>query len=76
MDGEYSVYQFFAEGNYEEVLRFVDDRTSLERAKALIESVGGRIGTTRRVIVTDGGDCINFEWKFGEGIVWPPGFNK
>jgi len=26
----------------------------------------------KRVIITDGGDCINFEWKKGEGIVFPP----
>ena len=36
-----------------------------------ISSVGARIGTTVRVILTDGGDCICFEWQFGKGITFP-----
>lgn len=69
---EFSVYQFFANDTYEEVLRFVDAKTAVERAHALTLSVGGRIGTTARVIITDGGDFTCFEWKFGEGVTFPP----
>ena len=29
-------------------------------------------GFTARVIVTDAGDCIVAEWKYGKGITWPP----
>lgn len=70
--GEFSVYQFFPNETYEEVLRFVEAETAVRTAKALIESVGGRLGTTSRVIITDGGDFTCFEWKFGEGITYPP----
>jgi hypothetical protein len=70
-DGEYSVWQFFPDDSYEPVLRRVDARTAVERAKRLTETVGARIGTTRRVIITDGGDCTCFEWKFGEGVTFP-----
>ena len=68
---EFSVYQFFEDDSYEAVLRFVGAETAVKRAHALTRSVGGRIGTTRRVIITDGGDSINFEWKFGEGVTFP-----
>ena len=35
-------------------------------------SVAVKMGLVQRVIITDGGDCIAFEWKRGEGIVFPP----
>jgi hypothetical protein len=72
MDGEFSVYQFFPDESYEEVLRFTDAKTAVETAKRLTESLGGRLGTTRRIIITDGGDFTCFEWKHGEGVTFPP----
>jgi hypothetical protein len=71
-DREFSVYQFFANDTYERVRSFVGAQEAVEAARALTTSVGARIGTTRRVIITDGGDCTNFEWKFGEGVTYPP----
>ena len=72
MDKQYSVYQFFEDGQYEKVVSWVDAESAVQRAKSLIESVGGRIGSTQRVIITDGGDSITFEWIFGKGVVFPP----
>lgn len=72
MEGEFSVAQFFENGQYGYEIRFVDEETAVKIAKRIIESVGGRIGTTQRVIITDGGDCTVFEWKHSEGIVFPP----
>lgn len=68
---EYSVYQWFEDGRYEEVKRFVSSEEAVTTAIALTRSVGGQLGTTVRVIITDRGDCINWEWKYGEGIVFP-----
>jgi hypothetical protein len=31
-----------------------------------------KMGWTHRVIIVDSDDCIIAEWKFGEGITWPP----
>lgn len=70
--GEFSVYQFFADERYEEVLRYVDAETAVNRATQLTQSIGAQIGTIVRVIITDGGDFTNFEWKFGEGVTYPP----
>lgn len=72
MEDEFSVCQFFEDGSYEYVRRFV---TADEAAKAFqhyCTSVGAKMGFTVRVIITDGGDCINAEWKRGEGLVYPP----
>jgi hypothetical protein len=70
MGGEYSVYQFFANEDYEQVAVFVDAQTAVETAHALTTSIGGRLGTTKRVIITDGGDYCCFEWKHGEGVTF------
>lgn len=68
---EFSVYQFFPDETYEEVLRFVSAEVAFEKATALTRSVGARIGTTQRVIITDGGDCTSWEWEFGKGVIFP-----
>ena len=70
--GEFNVVQFFEDGSYEYVRRGVDAKAAVEAAKHYTECVGAVLGTTRRVIITDGGDSTNFEWRYGEGVVYPP----
>ena len=62
MKGEFSVCQFFDNETYEYVQRFVDAETAVHKAIAMASSVGAKVGTTQRVIITDGGDSINWEW--------------
>ena len=69
--GEYSVVQFFEDGNYEYVRRWVTAEEACKAAKHYTTSVGARLGFTKRVIITDGGDFTNFEWKYGEGVTFP-----
>jgi hypothetical protein len=68
---EFSVYQWFVNGDREDVLRFVDDEQAVRTATNLASSVGARLGTTVRVMITDGMDYCVWEWKFDEGIVFP-----
>lgn len=73
--GEFSVYQFGKIGDEEVTdceVRFVDHKTACTRFVDLINNVAARTGITRRVIITDGGDFTCMEWKFGEGITFPP----
>jgi hypothetical protein len=70
-DGEFSVAQFFSEDNYEYVRRFVSAEEAVKAARHYITSVAARTGMVKRVIITDGGDCTNFEWIYGKGIVYP-----
>lgn len=69
---EFSVCQFFPDGSYEFVRRFVDAEEAVKAFKHYTTSVGARLGTTQRVIIVDGGDMTNMEWQFGKGIVFPP----
>ncbi len=69
-DDLYNVVQFFPDGGYEYTRRNVTDIEAAKAFKAATETVGAKIGTTVRVIITDSGDCTNAEWKFGEGITF------
>jgi hypothetical protein len=70
--GEFSVCQFFPGGDYEYVRSGVGAEEAVKAAHHYANSVGAKLGTTMRVIITDGGDCTVFEWRFGEGVVFPP----
>jgi len=70
-EGEFSICQFFTDGSYEYVRRFVSAEDAVQIAAHYATSVGAKLGTTVRVIITDGGDCINWEWEFGKGITFP-----
>ena len=67
----FSVCQFFPDGGYEYVRSHVPAKQAVEAAYHYTHSVGAMCGVTRRVIITDAGDTIVFEWRFGEGVVWP-----
>jgi hypothetical protein len=72
MSDEFSVVQFFVDDSYEYVSRELGGKEAVQLAANLAHSVGGRIGTTRRIIITDGDDCTVFEWKYGDGVTFPP----
>jgi hypothetical protein len=67
----FSVCQFFADGSHEYVRRCVPAADAFAAFRRYSSSIGAQIGTTQRVIITDSGDCINAEWKFGEGLTYP-----
>jgi hypothetical protein len=70
-DELFSVCQFFPDGQYEYVRRNVAAEEAVKAFKHYTTSVGARLGTTARVIITDMGDCIAMEWQFGQGITFP-----
>lgn len=67
MDNEFSVVQFFEDGSYEYVRRFVNAEEAVQVTKHLTI----KVGFVNRVIITDGGDCCCFEWLRGKGVVFP-----
>jgi hypothetical protein len=71
-DNEFSVWQFFKDGSYEKVRDHVSATDAMEAVRHYTDNVAVRMGITVRVIITDGGDSTCFEWKNGEGIVFPP----
>jgi len=75
-NGEFSVAVFFSDETYLYTRRWVDGETAVRAAKMHTETAAARLGAVRRVIITDGGDNTNFEWKYGEGITYPPGVEE
>lgn len=71
-NGEFSVHQFFMDDTSEGLRRFVDEKEAVETAIRYSTSVGAKIGTTKRVIITDGSDSCCWEWNHGQGITFPP----
>lgn len=67
----FCVYQFFDTGGYERVREFVSSEEAVKAARHYTTSVAARMGITTRVIITDGGDLICFEWIYGKGVVFP-----
>ena len=71
MSNEFSVCQFFKDGTYEYVRRYVSAEEAFNAVKHYTTSIGAKLGITRRVIITDGGDCCCFEWQYEKGITFP-----
>ena len=69
-DNEFSVIQIFADGSSERVRHDVSAEDAVKVAHQYCTNVAADCGITRRVIITDGGDCTNFEWQFGKGITF------
>lgn len=68
----YTVYQFFDEDElYERIGSYDTADEAVKKAHFFTHNVAARVGLTVRVIITDSGDCIVFEWKFGQGVTWP-----
>ena len=69
---EFSVYEFYPDEQYTVVKQFVPFREAILAARDCTRKPAVRLGVIRRVIITDGGDCCVFEWKYGEGVTFPP----
>jgi hypothetical protein len=68
----FNVCQFFIDGTYEYVRRFVSGQEAVKAARHYTNNVGVAAGVVERVIITDTGDNCVFEWKLGEGVTFPP----
>jgi hypothetical protein len=63
--------QFFPDGTYEYVKRFVGAEEAVRTAKDYSTRPAVLLGVIERIIITDGGDFTVFEWKAGEGVTFP-----
>lgn len=71
MPKEFSVCQFFAENKYSYVCRGVSPREAVQKVKALMKSNDAQTGITKKILIIDADDYINFEWEFGMGVTFP-----
>jgi hypothetical protein len=71
-DGEFSVAEFFADGTYRYVERWLPAKEAVELAKFWTDRPAASLGWMTKVIITDGGDFTVFEWQHGKGVIYPP----
>jgi hypothetical protein len=69
--GEFSVCQFFDDDTYEYVRQYVSAEEAMKAFQHYTNNVAVKMGIVKRVIITDGGDCIAAEWQLGKGVVFP-----
>jgi|KBSSwiStaDraftv2_1062776.scaffolds.fasta_scaffold2788185_1 hypothetical protein len=68
--GEFSVCQFFDNGEYEYVRRWVGPEEAVKAFAHYTTSLAVKMGKVERVIITDGGDFTNLEWQAGKGFTY------
>lgn len=71
MDNEFSVYWWDRDNGQHKELRFVTSDAAVKAAHRLTHGPAAVLGIVQRVIITNGGDRIVFEWKHKEGQTWP-----
>lgn len=76
MSEKYNVCQFFEDSNYKYVRRNCTAEEALKAFQHYTDNIATKMGITKRVIITDSGDCINMEWINGKGVVFPPPADK
>jgi hypothetical protein len=69
-EGEFSVWWWDANGEAHAELRGFDAKSAAERAASLAHGPAALFGMIERIIITDGGDFTNFEWKKGLGVTF------
>ena len=72
MGEQFAVVTFFEDGKRRYVRRFVSAQEASRAFKHCIHNVEARFGIQMRVVITDRYDCILREWRFGQGITFPP----
>lgn len=68
MSNEFSVYWWDAQGNQITEHQFVDAQKAINTVKRLTQLPSSLV--VERVIITDGDDCIAFEWSKDKGITF------
>lgn len=73
MSDLFNVHQWFVNNGYEKAGEWMDAKRAVEFATSLATSVGARLGTSVRVMITDHLDCCAWEWRREFGVIHPPG---
>ena len=63
--------QYFPDGSHEIIGDDLDARAAVYLAKDYTDRPAAQIGIIQRVTIIDGGNCIVFDWRYGEGVVFP-----
>ena len=69
---QFSVRVYYDDGRHQYVRRFVSAEEACRAFQYYTSSLGAGLGSTVRVIIIDSSDCMVREWKFEQGVTFPP----
>jgi hypothetical protein len=72
MGEQFSVRLYYDNGEQKTLRRFVSAQEAYRAFQYYTKSLGARLGSTVRVIIIDGDDCMVREWKVEQGVTFPP----
>lgn len=72
MEKTFNVVQFFDGDLSDYICRGVSAEQAMTALGDYSRRPAAKIGIIRRLIITDSGDCVNAEWRCGEGFTYPP----
>ena len=67
----FSVAEYYPDGSWSYALERAPADQAVLTAKGRTETVAAKVGLVTRVIITDSDDTTNFDWRFGQGVVFP-----
>ena len=69
----FDVWQYFPDDWHEQVGANLSGKDAVRLAASYVTGPAAKIGIIRKVhIVNREDDTVAFEWKFGEGVTFPP----
>ena len=71
MTDTFSVVQYFPGDTHDVIASGLDAKAAVELAKDYSERPAAKVGIIQRITIIDNGDCTVFEWRNGEGVVYP-----
>lgn len=72
MGEQFAVLLFIDDGKRRYVGRFISAQEAIRVFEFCTHSIDARVGRTVRVVVTDRHDRVLREWKFRQGVTFPP----
>lgn len=73
MNERFNVYFIYPDGTNTREREWIDAEASVKFAVEATSRPAAQLGMLKEIMITDGGDCCVWHWKYGEGIVWPKG---
>jgi hypothetical protein len=72
MEETFRVVLFFPDGYWMEEANGLPAEQAVKLAHSITQRPAVALGIIARVIITDSDDILVFEWKFGQGVTFPP----
>jgi hypothetical protein len=67
-DERFNVFWWDTDGAQYNELSSVGAEQAVSAAKRMADGPASALGFVQRIIITDSGDCCNFEWIKGKGV--------